>query len=85
MTFAEQIIYNRMIQQVVHKGGESAIKYIKIFHNDKALAISVGNNYTEDHLMHIFLNNFRKGGKHSAQIRSHQAELGIEEKLIDKK
>ena len=28
MTFADQIIYNRMFQQVVHKGGESETSYI---------------------------------------------------------
>ena len=37
MAFYHQRIYNRPFQQVVHKGGESAINYIKIFQNDRAL------------------------------------------------
>ena len=52
-----------MFQQVVHNGGESATNYIKIFQNYKALEISVGNSYTEDQLMHNFLENFQQGGK----------------------
>ena len=47
-----------MFQKVVHKVGESAINYIKIFHNAKALKISVGNSYTKTDSMHIFLDNF---------------------------
>ena len=47
MTFGDQSRYNIMFQKVFHKGGESAINYIKIFKNDKALEISVGNSYTE--------------------------------------
>ena len=31
MTFADQSRYNIMLQQVMHKGGDSAINYIKIF------------------------------------------------------
>ena len=58
MTFADQIRYNRMFQKVVHKGGGSAINYIKIFHNAKSLSISVVNSYTEDHLMNTFLDSF---------------------------
>ena len=41
MTLSEQIIYNRMFQQVFHKGGESSINYIKRFQNDKALTVSM--------------------------------------------
>ena len=52
-----------MFQQVVHKGGNSPINYIKIFENAKALSISVGNSYTEDQPMHTFLNNLKKGVK----------------------
>ena len=33
--------------------------------------------------MHKFLDNFHQGGKHSAQIAIHQAELRREEKFID--
>ena len=35
--------------------------------------------------MHIFLDNFHQGGKYSAQIASHQAELRREEKFTDQK
>ena len=35
--------------------------------------------------MHIFLDKFHKGGKYSAQISSHQAELRREEKFADQK
>ena len=58
MTFANQIINNRMFQQVGHKGEDTEINYSKIFHNDKALATLVGNSYTEDQHMHTFLDNF---------------------------
>ena len=63
MTFADKIIYNRTFQQVTHKGGESEINYIKRFHNAQALSVSVGNSYSEDQLMHTFLDNFHQGGK----------------------
>ena len=62
MNFADQIIFNRMFQQVVHKGGESEINYIKRFHNTKALLTLMRNSYTEYQLMHTFLNNFKQGG-----------------------
>ena len=81
MTFAEKIRYDRIFQQVTHKGGESAMNYIKIFQNAHALSISVGNSYSEDQLMHTFLDNFHQGGKYSARIASHQAELRREEKI----
>ena len=35
--------------------------------------------------MHAFLDNFHQGGKFSARIASHQAELRIEEKITDQK
>ena len=66
---------------MTHKGGESAINYIKMFQNAHALSVSVGNSYYEDKLMHTFLDNFHQGGKYSAQIASHQAELRREEKF----
>ena len=53
MTFADKSIYDRTFQQVTHKGGESAINYIKRLHNAHALLVSVGNRYSEDQLMHI--------------------------------
>ena len=37
------------------------------------------------HQPHKFLDNFYQGGKYSAQIASHQAELRREEKITDQK
>ena len=62
MTFADKSRYDRIFQQVTHKGGESAINYIKIFQNAQALSVSVGNSYFEDQIMHIFLDNFQQSG-----------------------
>ena len=70
MTFADKIRYDRTFQQFTHKGRESAMNYIKIFYNAHALSISVVNSYSEDQLMHTFLDNFRQGGKYSDQIAS---------------
>ena len=50
-----------MFQQVINKGGESEINYIKIFYNSTSSVISVGNSYSEDHLMQTFLDNYQKG------------------------
>ena len=83
MTFADKSIYDRTFQQVTHKGGGSAINYINVFQNAQAFSVSVGNSYSEDQLMHTFLDNFEQGGKYSAQIASHQAELRREEKFTD--
>ena len=85
MTFADKSRYDRTFQQVTHKGGESAINYIKRFQNAHALSFSVGNRYSEDQLMHTFLENFRQGGKYSAQIESHQTELRREETFTDQR
>ena len=74
MTFADKSRYDRTSQQVTHKGGESAINYIKRFQNAHNLSVSVGNSYSEDRLMHTFLDNFHEGGKYSYQMASHQAE-----------
>ena len=78
--FSEKIRYERTFQQITHKGGEYAMNYIKIFQNAHALSIYVGNSYSENQLMHTFLDNFHQGGKYSAQIASHQAELRREGK-----
>ena len=75
MTFSDKSIYDRVFQQVTHKGGESVINYIKIFQNAEALSVSVGNSYSEDQMMHIFMDNFHQCGKYSDQIDIHQAEL----------
>ena len=64
MTFADKSRYDRTFQQVTHKGGKSAINYIKKFQNAHALSVSVGNSHSEDQLMHIFLDNFHQGGKY---------------------
>ena len=85
MTFADKSRYDRTFLQVTHKGGESAINYIKRFQNAHALSVSLVNSYSEDQLMHTFLDNFHQGGKYSAQIASHQAELLREEKFTDQK
>ena len=61
------------------------MNYIKIFQNAQALSVSVDNTYSEDQMMHTFLDNFHQGGKYSAQIASHQAELRREEKCTDQK
>ena len=60
MTFADKSRYDRNFHKVIHKGGESAINYIKIFQNAQALSVSVGNSYSENQIMHTFLDNFRK-------------------------
>ena len=85
MTFADKIRYDRNFQQVIHKEGESAINYIKIFQNAHALSVSLGNSYYEYQLMHKFLDNSRQGGKYSSQIASHQSELRREEKFTNQK
>ena len=85
MTFADKRRYDRNFQYVTHKGAESAINYIKIFHNANALSVSVGNSYSEDQLMHTFLDNFRQGGKYSSKIARHQAELKREEEFTNQK
>ena len=83
MTFADKSRYDRTFQQVTHKGGKSAINYIKRFQNEQAFSVSVENSYSEDQLMHTFRDNFHQSGKYSAQLASHQAELIREEKLPD--
>ena len=84
MTVADKSRNGRNIQQVTHKGGESTINYIKRFQNAHDLSVLVGNSYSEDQLMHKFLDNFQQGGKYSAHIAIHQAELRREGKFIDK-
>ena len=62
MTFADKSRYDRTFQQVTHKGRESAINCIKRFQNAHALSVLVGNSYSDDQLMHTFLDNFEEGG-----------------------
>ena len=42
------------------------MNYIKRFQNAQALPVSVRNSYSEDQLMHTFLDNFHQGEKYSA-------------------
>ena len=81
MTFADKSRYDMNFQKVTHKIGESATNYIKRFQHAQVLSVSVKNNYSENQLMHTFLDNFHQGGQYSAQIDSPQAELRREENL----
>ena len=85
MTFSDKSRYDRIFQQVTHKVGEYEMNYIKSFQSAHAFSVYVGNSHSEDQIMHTFLDNFHQGGKYSAQIASHQAELRREEKLTDQK
>ena len=71
MNFADKSRYDKNFQQVTHKGGGSEINYIKRFQNAHALSVSVGTSYSEEQLMHTFLDNFHQGGKYPVQIASH--------------
>ena len=51
------------------------MNYMKILQNAPALSVILGNSYSEDQLMLIFLDRFQQGGKYTAQIATHQAEL----------
>ena len=79
MNVSDKSIYNRIFEQVTHKGGEYEINYNNIFQNAQALSVFVENPYSEDQKMHTFLDNFHQVGKYSDQISSHQAELRREE------
>ena len=85
MTFDDKSGYDRTFQQVTHKGGESAINYIKRFQNAHAFSVLVGNSHSEDQLMHTFLDNFQQDGKYAARIAIHQEELRREENFTDQK
>ena len=85
MNFSDISRYDSTFQQVTHKGGKFMTNYIKRFQNAHALSFSVGNSYSEDQVMHTFLDNFCQGGEYSAQIASHQAELRREEIFTDQK
>ena len=61
------------------------MNYIKIFQNSQDLSVLVGNIYSEDHLMHIFLDNFHQFKKYTAQIAIHQAESIKEGKFTEQK
>ena len=61
------------------------MNYIKRFQNSQVLLVSEVNTYSEDQLMHTFMDNFHQGGRYSAQIASHQEQLRRESKFTDKK
>ena len=54
MNFSDKSRYDRIFQQVTHKGREYAMNYIKRYQNTEVLS------------MHTFLYNFHQGGKYSA-------------------
>ena len=74
MTFVDKIRYDRIFLQVTHKGGGSEMNYINRFQNEYTLSVSVWNSYSENQLMHVFLDKFHWGGKYTAQITSQQEE-----------
>ena len=61
------------------------MNYIKIFQNEEALSVYVGNSYSEDQMINTFMDDFHQGGKYSAQIASHQAELRRKGNCTDQK
>ena len=75
MTFSDKSRYDRIFQKFTHKGWNSAMKYIKRFQNEQVLSVSVVNNYSEDQLIPIFLDDFHHSGKCTAQIANQQAEI----------
>ena len=85
ITFDDKSRYDRTLQQVTHKGEESAINYIKRFKNAHALSASLENRYSNNQFMHTFLDNFHQGGKYSDQIAIHQTELRREENFTGQK
>ena len=64
------------------KEGNLKLITLKDSKNAQAWSVSVGIFYSEDQLMHTFLDNFHQGGKYSAQMASHQVELRREAKLL---
>ena len=85
INFSDKSRNDRIFQQVTHKGGDSAMNYIKIFQNAQDLSVSVGNTYSEYQLMHIFLDNFHQYGKYSSHMNSQRVELRREGKFTDQK
>ena len=59
------------------------MNYINIFKNAQALSISMGYSSSENHFIHMFLDNFHQGVKYYVQIVSHLIELRKEEKHTD--
>ena len=72
ITFADKQRFDQIFKQCSHRTGETANGYMKRFHAAKSLATSVDNLYTEQQLMHLFLDNFHNpGNKYSAQVAQH--------------
>ena len=67
MTFVDKSRHDRTFQQVIQKGGESAMNYIERLHNAHALSVPIRNSYSVDQLMRTFIDNFHQGGKYSAR------------------
>ena len=61
------------------------MNYIKKFENSQALSVSVGNSYSQDQLMDIFLDNFRQVIKCTTQTANHQLQLRREGNFTDQK
>ena len=61
------------------------MNYIKRFQNAQVLSVSVRSTYSDDQLMHIFLDRFHQGGRYSSQIAIHQEDLRREGKFTDQK
>ena len=85
MNFVEESRYDRIYHQVTHKGGQSETNHVKRFQNTQGISVSVGNSYSGDQLIHIFLDNFHQGEKYTAHIARHQATIRREEKYTDQK
>ena len=68
----------------IKEGNQPSIT-LKIFQNAQSLSVSVGNSYSEDQIMHTFLDTYQQSGKYSVQLASHQAELRREELYPDQK
>ena len=85
MNFSDKSGYDRTFQKVTHKGGESAINYLKRFQIAQALSVTVGKSYSEDQIMPTFQDKFHQSGKYLAQLASHQEELRREEMFPDQK
>ena len=83
MNLSNKRRYDRLFKKVSYIRGKSTMNYIKRFQNAQDLSVLLGNIYSEDHFMNIFLDNFHQGGKYYSQIVSHQAELRREERFTD--
>ena len=82
MTFPDKRRYDRTFQKVTNKVGEYSINYIKIFSNAQDSSVSEENNYSENKLMPTFMDNFRQGGKYSAQAELRREEIFTDQKSL---